>query len=106
MGHIFIYITCESHAQAEGLGQILVERGVAACVNVLPPICSIYRWEGEVMQEEEFPVIVKTRAALFKNVEEIVKELHSYDNPCIVSLPINQGSEPFLKWIDENTIKS
>jgi periplasmic divalent cation tolerance protein len=102
--HILVYVTCESDVQASSIGHILVEQGVAACANVLPQMTSIYKWEGEVQTAEEAVLILKTRANLLPKVQEIVLDLHSYDNPCIISLPITGGNPAFLKWIEESTI--
>jgi periplasmic divalent cation tolerance protein len=101
---ILVYITCESEAQAASIGHIIVEQGAAACANVFPQITSIYKWEGEIQSAEESVLIVKTRASLLPKVQEIVTELHSYANPCVISMPINGGNPTFLKWIEENTI--
>lgn len=102
--HILVYITCESEVQAASIGHIMVEQGFAACANVIPQISSIYKLEGEVQVAEESVLILKTRAGLLPKVQEVVLDLHSYDNPCIVALPINGGNPAFLKWIEENTI--
>lgn len=102
---IFVYVTCETSAQAENISRSLVEEKLAACVNILAPITSIYRWNDETQNSQEFPIIIKTRSDLFEKLEASVKKLHSYDNPCIVALPVSQGSEPFMSWIKENTIK-
>ena len=102
--NILVYITCESDVQASSIGHILVEQGLAACANVVPQMNSIYKWEGEVQTADESVLILKTRATLLPKLQEIVLELHSYDNPCVVALPITGGNPAFLKWIEENTI--
>jgi periplasmic divalent cation tolerance protein len=76
---------------------------LAACANIVPGMKSIYHWEGKLEQGEEVIVILKTRAELFPAVEMRVRELHSYSTPCIVSLPLTNVSEGYLKWIIAET---
>ena len=97
-----IYITTEDEDEARRIGRTLVEEKLAACVNI-HPICSIYRWQGEIQEEGETALLVKTRAELADEVIRRVKELHSYEVPCIVSLPIEKGYLDYLKWIEEST---
>ena len=100
-----IYITTKDEDEARKIGRTLVEEKLAACVNILP-IKSIYRWEGEIEEEGETAMLVKTRAELADKVIERVKELHSYEVPCIVSLSIDKGNPDYLKWIEESTTKA
>lgn len=100
---IFTYITCESQAQAEQIGTVLVEENLAACANVFPASTAIYKWQGQLQQSEEAIVLLKTRFEFFERIEARVKELHSYDVPCILSFPIMQGSEGFLQWVKNQT---
>ena len=97
-----IYITAGDEAEARKIGKTLVEEKLAACVNI-HPIKSIYRWEGKIEEEEEIALFVKTKAELADEVIARVKELHSYDVPCIVSFPIEKGYPDYLKWIEEST---
>ena len=97
-----IYITARDEAEARKIGRMLVEEKLAACVNI-HPIQSIYRWHGKIEEEGEIAIWVKTRAELADRVIERVKELHSYEVPCIVSLPIEKGHPAFLQWIGEST---
>ena len=97
-----IYITTGDEDEARRIGRVLVEERLAACVNILP-IKSIYRWEENIEEENEVAMFVKTRAELADQVIERVKELHSYEVPCIVSLPIAKGNPDYLKWIEEST---
>ena len=102
MQYCSIYITTGDEDEARRIGRTLVEERLVACVNILP-IKSIYRWEGDIEEEEEVVMFVKTRDELAGQVIERVKELHSYEVPCIVSLPITKGNPDYLKWIEEST---
>ena len=104
MQYCSIYITTGDEAEARKIGRTLVEEKLAACVN-FHPIQSIYRWEGKIEEEREIAVLVKTRAELADRVIERVKELHSYEVPCIVSFPIEKGYPAYLQWIGESTRK-
>jgi periplasmic divalent cation tolerance protein len=87
------------------LGTTLVESRLAACVNILDNMQSIYRWKQEIQQDTEVVLIAKTTASLVSRLIEKVKTLHSYDCPCIVSLPISDGYPPFLDWIQAEVKK-
>jgi len=100
---VLIYITAASEDEAGKIAHALIEERLAACVNVIPGMRSVYEWEGKVEKSLETVLIAKTRAGLFDKVEELVKELHSYTCPCIVALPVLAGSPDFLRWIDEQT---
>ena len=101
----FIYMTAGSTAEAKKIGKALVESQLAACVNILDGMQSIYRWEGKIQQDSEVVLIAKTTASLLPQLIEKVKSLHSYDCPCIVSLPISGGYPPFLDWIQSEVKK-
>ena len=99
MAITLIYITTENKAEAERIGQALVEEHLAACVNIIDGMSSIYRWEGRLMQGNETVLIAKTIEAKVPALIQRVKALHSYDCPCIVALPITDGNEAFLNWV-------
>ncbi len=101
----FIYMTAGSKAEAQKIGTALVESRLAACVNILDNMQSIYRWEQEIQQDTEVVLIAKTTDSLVSQLIEKVKTLHSYDCPCIVSLPILDGYAPFLDWIEAEVKK-
>ncbi len=103
MAATMIYVTAGSREEALGIGRALVEARIAACVNVLGPVTSIYWWENGVREDSEVGLIVKTRQDLVDSVVAKVKELHSYDCPCVVSLPITAGNPDFLDWIVNET---
>jgi periplasmic divalent cation tolerance protein len=97
------FVTVGSAAEGDRIAHALVEEKLAACVNRLPAIQSIYRWEGKVEQSAEELLVIKTKKALFPALEKRVRELHSYTVPEIIALPIVAGSEPYLDWLGEQT---
>jgi periplasmic divalent cation tolerance protein len=101
--HSIIYLTCSDQNEAKELVTILLNKKLIACANIMQPHSSLYSWEGEIKENEETAVILKTKTSLFKEIEEKILELHSYDTPCIISLPIEKGHQPFLNWIDKST---
>ncbi|MBI4697727.1 MAG: divalent-cation tolerance protein CutA [Nitrospirae bacterium] len=100
---IVVYITASNEDEAAQIAKALVEAKLAACVNIIKNIRSIYRWQGKIEDENEVLMIVKTRKELFSVLSLKVKELHSYSVPEIIALPIIEGSEDYLKWIKEAT---
>ena len=106
MAAVIVYITTESLEQAEEIGRALVGERLAACANILPGMRSIYRWKGAVETAEETVLIAKTREALAQALINRVRELHTYEVPCIVVLPIIAGLPAFLRWIDDETAPS
>ena len=95
----FIYMTASSKAEAQKIGRALVESRLAACVNILDNMQSIYRWEEKIQEDSEVVLIAKTTETLVPRLIDKVKSLHTYDCPCIVSLPVLDGYPPFLDWI-------
>ena len=101
----FVYMTTGSKAEARKIGKALVEGRLAACVNILDNMQSIYRWEEKIQQDTEVVIIAKTTDDLVSALIDQVKLLHSYDCPCIVSLPISDGYPPFLDWVQAEVKK-
>ena len=99
MGVNFVYMTAGSKAEAQKIGNALVQDRLAACVNILDNMQSIYRWKERIQQDAEVVIIAKTTDNLVSALVDRVKSLHSYDCPCIVSLPILDGYPPFLDWV-------
>lgn len=99
----FIYITTGSHEEARAIGKELVSERLVACVNMIENMHSIYWWEGAIQEDREVILIAKTKAGLVRQVIEKVNTMHSYDCPCIVSLPILDGNPQFLDWIVKET---
>ena len=100
---ILVYATFPSSDDAELIGGRLVDDGLAACVNILPGMVSIYVWQGQRQRDSECAMIIKSRAALADRIVETVRTLHPYDNPALVVLDITAGSPPFLDWIMKQT---
>src|SRR6185312_4779084 len=97
-----VLTTTGSLEEAEHLARAIVERSLAACINIIPQIQSVYRWEGKVEQATECLLVIKTEAAAFGLLRDAIKELHSYEVPECVMLEIADGSKPYLDWITEN----
>jgi periplasmic divalent cation tolerance protein len=95
----FVYMTTGSLEEARRIGRELVSARLAACVNILPQMNSIYAWEGKLNEDAEVVLIAKTTAACVPALMARVKSLHSYSVPCIVSLAVEDGHPPFLDWI-------
>ena len=102
---VLLYTTFPSVVEAEKAGRKLVEEKLAACVNVIPGMRSIYRWEGKVEQAEEAVMVIKSRASHAEKITGAIKAVHAYDNPAILVLPILGGSQPFIDWILAETEK-
>jgi periplasmic divalent cation tolerance protein len=99
-----VLVTCANHIQAKLIARSVVEKRLAACVNILRiPIESHYRWNGKVEKARELLLLIKTTAKRLAALESEVKRLHSYEVPEFVVLPIVAGSKPYLAWLDENT---
>jgi periplasmic divalent cation tolerance protein len=96
---VFVYTTYPSLVEAERAGRRIVERRLAACVNILPGMISHYWWEGKVERGEEVVMIFKTRATLAEAVRVAVKETHPYTTPAIVVLPVEGGDPEYLGWV-------
>jgi periplasmic divalent cation tolerance protein len=101
MFHV-VLITTKDSAEAEHIAKQLVEEKLAACVNVLPKISSTYRWKGKVVHASEALLLVKTSGEKLDGLIARVKELHSYEIPEILALPIERGSREYLKWLEES----
>ena len=101
---IVVLVTCSSEEEAYKIAGTLVEERLAACVNILSSIRSIYRWEGKICDDRECLLIVKTDKQRFEDLEQKVKVLHSYSVPEIIALPIVRGSLPYLKWLTESVL--
>jgi periplasmic divalent cation tolerance protein len=97
------YVTAGSRAEAMAIGRTVVEERLAACANVLDGVTSLYWWRGELEQASEAVLILKTRTELVERLTARIRELHSYECPCVVALPIAAGNPDYLAWIAEET---
>ncbi|HET7455678.1 MAG TPA: divalent-cation tolerance protein CutA [Solirubrobacterales bacterium] len=100
--YVQVLTTVASEEEAGSIAALLVERKLAACVQVVGPIVSRYRWQGEIEEELEWQCLVKTTRDAYERVEAAIREVHSYDEPEIIATPIVAGSVGYLAWIDEN----
>ncbi|MDA5194110.1 divalent-cation tolerance protein CutA [Govanella unica] len=96
---VSVYVTTADAAEAGAIARAVVEARLAACANVIPLVQSIYRWDGAVVDGSEAAVIFKTRAALVPALEARVRELHSYEVPCVVVWPIVGGAADYMDWV-------
>lgn len=100
--HSIVYTTSNSEKEANKIAEHLLKKRLIACANLFP-IKSIYHWNKELIKEEEVGVFLKTRSELVDEVIKEIKKQHSYDIPCIISLPIKKGNADFLSWISDET---
>jgi periplasmic divalent cation tolerance protein len=98
--YILVLTTAPDATVADSLGRTLVHEGLVACATVVPGARSIYRWQGQVRTDEELLVLAKTRSERWADVERRLRELHPYDCPEIVALPVAEGSAAYLRWLD------
>lgn len=97
----------ESAESAARMARELVQRKLAACVNVIPGVRSFYRWKGEITEDGEHLMVIKTRRSLFDSVRVCLREIHPYDLPEIIGLPVQEGDADYLDWVREcTTVKS
>lgn len=100
MNYRLVMTTCPDQATADRLADSLVQANLAACVSCLPGVQSVYRWKGEVMREQEFLLLIKTRADHYSALEQTIKNQHPYECPEIIAVPVVEGFKPYLDWID------
>lgn len=103
MPALFVYMTAADADEAQALGKMLVSKRLAACVNILGPIRSMYWWDGAVQDDAEVAFIAKTWDDRLDALTHAVREAHSYDEPCVIALPAKGGSGSFLGWIRTET---
>ena len=99
-----VLTTAGSEEEAQKIARRLVETRVAACVNIVPQMASIYRWQGKVEESREWLLVIKTTAAAFEKVRQAIAELHSYELPECICLTIEDGSPNYLQWIAESVV--
>lgn len=99
--HIEIHVTYPSAETAEKTGMELVNQRLAACVQIDGPITSIYRWQNKTEKEKEWRLTIKTKAALFTSVKDVIRSCHPYEVPQIIAIPVTHGFDAYLNWIDQ-----
>jgi len=100
---VVVLVTCSSAEEAGKIASAIVEQRLAACANIVPGIRSVYRWEGKVQDDQETLLIIKTTRERFVALRAAIEKLHSYSVPEIIALPIVEGAEKYLNWIQEST---
>lgn len=96
-----VLTTASSVEESKKIARALVDSRLAACVNIIPRIESVYRWESKVEEAQEYLLLIKTTAEAFPGVREAIQRLHSYEVPECIALAVEEGSEVYLKWIDK-----
>ena len=99
--YLVVYITVPSREVGQEIANVLVEGKLAACVNIVSGISSVFAWQGDIEQGDELLLIAKTRTALFDRLATTVKRVHPYDVPEIIAVPVVEGSRGYLRWLDE-----
>lgn len=100
---IVVYTTCETQAQAVDIANTLMAQQVAACVNILPQVLSVYQWKGERQQAGECLLMIKTSAGRYPALEQAILDCHPYEVPEIIALPVVAGHQPYLDWVGANS---
>ena len=103
MSETITFSTCKDRRQANRIARTLVKEKLAACVNIVPGVASIYTWEGKIEEGKEVLLVIKSRAALSKRLAARVKALHSYSVPEVVTIPIASGNPDYLRWVRVST---
>eukprot|EP00200_Dunaliella_tertiolecta_P003429 CAMPEP_0202339062 /NCGR_PEP_ID=MMETSP1126-20121109/1089_1 /ASSEMBLY_ACC=CAM_ASM_000457 /TAXON_ID=3047 /ORGANISM="Dunaliella tertiolecta, Strain CCMP1320" /LENGTH=124 /DNA_ID=CAMNT_0048929567 /DNA_START=477 /DNA_END=851 /DNA_ORIENTATION=+ len=103
LGVMIAYVTCGNQESANKLSDQLIEANLAACVNIVPGLTSVYKWEGKVEHDQELLLIIKTKESLMPELTEFVKKNHPYDEPEVIGLPVQAGSPSYLSWVLSNT---
>ncbi len=101
MEHIVVFVTCPDREVGRKIAKSLVENKLAACVNVIDGLSSVYYWQGKIEEDNEVLLIIKTREENYEKLEKFIKENHPYTVPEIIAMPVIKGSQDYLNWIDE-----
>lgn len=103
--YIKVITTISSKAGAEKIAKALIDKRLGACVQIMGPFKSVYRWKGRIEKTLEWACVIKTRKMLYKKVEAAIRKIHPYDIPEIITVPITGGSKDYLKWLFDETVK-
>ncbi|HBQ60967.1 MAG TPA: divalent-cation tolerance protein CutA [Balneolaceae bacterium] len=100
-----LYVTTSDHAEAQKIGRSLLEENLAACVNIIDGMTSMYKWKGEIQEDKECILIVKTHYSRVQRVTRLIKEMHSYEVPAVLSLTIteDEGNVEYLDWLEKES---
>ena len=104
MNFFLIYITTKNEEEALKLANLAVQKNLAACGNIFPKMKSIYKWQNKLQNDKETLLILKTNSNKYPLLEKLILEIHSYEVPCILKIPISDGNKEYLKWIDQSLI--
>ncbi len=99
---LIVLCTCPDGTAADAIAAALLEAGLAACVNRIDGVESLYRWEGTIQRDQEVLLLIKTTAVAFAEVEDAISDLHPYELPEIIGVPVTQGSAPYLDWLTKS----
>ena len=102
--YIMVLTTCNSSETSSLIAETLISNKLAACVNIIKGVESVYQWQGKIEHDKEILLIIKTRESLFSQVEQTIQELHSYELPEIIAVPIKTGEKNYLNWIQSATL--
>jgi periplasmic divalent cation tolerance protein len=100
---IVVFTTCGSAEEAQRLATVLIEKHLAACVNITAPVTSVYRWKGAIETSEEWMLVIKSRRERFEELRVMLEGAHSYELPEVLALPVVDGSPNYLAWVEEET---
>jgi periplasmic divalent cation tolerance protein len=103
MSYILVNCTTSNKKDALEISKYLIEKKLAACINIIPNIISVYRWDGYVTEEEEFLLAIKTQKKLYKKLQAAILEKHEYELPEIIAIPVQEGYDKYLKWVKDET---
>ena len=102
--YLTVLTNLPDQASAQAIASLLVEKRLAACVNIMPPVVSTYRWQGKVETASEVPLMIKTTIKRYPELEAAIRKAHPYEVPEIIALPIHVGLPDYLQWIDSQTL--
>jgi periplasmic divalent cation tolerance protein len=100
---IVVLTTCGSEDEARKLASVLIEKHMAACVNITSPVTSVYRWKGSIEQAQEWMLIIKSRRERFEELRVVLESAHSYELPEVLAIPVVEGSPNYLAWVEAET---
>ena len=105
MDFAFIITTVSTEKEGRMIANELVQNKLAACVNIVPKVHSVYEWENQIQNDEELLLLIKTTKEREKDIYHTIESLHSYDTPELITIPINRGSQPYLQWLENSVQK-